>query len=582
MKKLFTLVAVMAFVLSAMAQTPKMVFIEEGTQASCPPCATMNPAFDALLEANDDNVVVLKYQTSWPGFDQMNLDNPTEVADRVSYYGFNGVPTGFANGALWANDCGAWEGAPACYDQAELDADAALMSPLGMTISGELVDGILTITGSVDASMAAAGDLKLRIALTEQHITSASAPGGTNGETDYYNVMKKFIGGTAGFDLADMAAGESYTINETFDISSLTIYDYSALGLVAFVQDDATKEVIQAAKDNTVDIILNFENNAASGEVSGLPEASCSSEASVSPVITIQNTGNTPLTSLDITYDVNGGTPAMYNWTGGPLSALASEMVTLPSYDFTSAGSNTINVEISNPNGSADENDLDNSSTADFELSIVVEEAEEELTLTINTDCWAAETGWEFRSLSSGAIVASAPTGSYDGQDLSEIIESITAPAGDCYEFRMIDTYGDGLNGAQWGSCGVDGNATLVDASGDVIYENTGALQYESDGVNFTSTVVGLDENYYVTEFNTFPNPVADELTVNFSVSHSAFTTVEVVNPVGQIISSTTLGDLPVGEYNEKLDMSTLSEGVYLVRIISAGEVATARVTVAK
>jgi hypothetical protein len=100
--------------------------------------------------------------------------------------------------------------------------------------------------------------------------------------------------------------------------------------------------------------------------------------------------------------------------------------------------------------------------------------------------------------------------------------------------------------------------------------------------VNFTSTVVGLDENYYVTEFNTFPNPVADELTVNFSVSHSAFTTVEVVNPVGQIISSTTLGDLPVGEYNEKLDMSTLSEGVYLVRIISAGEVATARVTVAK
>jgi len=63
MKRKFTLLVLLCalFAFQGFAQSSKMVMIEEGTQASCSPCATQNPDFDALLDANPDKVVVLKY-----------------------------------------------------------------------------------------------------------------------------------------------------------------------------------------------------------------------------------------------------------------------------------------------------------------------------------------------------------------------------------------------------------------------------------------------------------------------------------------------------------------------------------------
>ena len=57
----------------------------------------------------------------------------------------------------------------------------------------------------------------------------------------------------------------------------------------------------------------------------------CASETDIS--ITFRNYGNQPLTSLDLTYDINGGTPATYNWTGN-LASGAQETVTITNVSF--------------------------------------------------------------------------------------------------------------------------------------------------------------------------------------------------------------------------------------------------------
>ncbi|MGB3084177.1 MAG: hypothetical protein WBB21_05640, partial [Saprospiraceae bacterium] len=70
------------------AQAPRRVLVEEFTQASCPPCAVYNPGFHKIIftPGNETKVSLLCYQTSWPGSDPMNAQNPTDVANRVTYY----------------------------------------------------------------------------------------------------------------------------------------------------------------------------------------------------------------------------------------------------------------------------------------------------------------------------------------------------------------------------------------------------------------------------------------------------------------------------------------------------------------
>ncbi|HFC00506.1 MAG TPA: hypothetical protein ENJ53_06845, partial [Phaeodactylibacter sp.] len=126
---LFTFLLLMIHGLS-FGQAQRKAFVEEFTNASCGPCASQNPDFNALIANNLDKVVVLKYQTDFPGYDPMNEQNPSEVDTRQAYYSVNGVPTAIIDGVTPGNDygggIGAWNitatngyaGGPYGYNQA--------------------------------------------------------------------------------------------------------------------------------------------------------------------------------------------------------------------------------------------------------------------------------------------------------------------------------------------------------------------------------------------------------------------------------------------------------------------------------
>ena len=102
--------------------------MEEFTQASCPPCAVTNPGFNALLDANSDKIVSIKYQTSWPGFDPMNLHNPTQVQTRVTYYNVTGVPNAEEDG-------NAFNDHPGVFEQSDIDSRYVVPSPFEQKMS---------------------------------------------------------------------------------------------------------------------------------------------------------------------------------------------------------------------------------------------------------------------------------------------------------------------------------------------------------------------------------------------------------------------------------------------------------------
>lgn len=70
------------------------------------------------------------------------------------------------------------------------------------------------------------------------------------------------------------------------------------------------------------------------------------------PRIVIRNTGSTTLTSLNITYGPQGGTPSVFNWTGN-LKFLESEEVELDAPNWARSA-NVFEVTVSAPNGGTD------------------------------------------------------------------------------------------------------------------------------------------------------------------------------------------------------------------------------------
>lgn len=568
MRKLL-LIALMCSPIFLLAQTPRMVLIEEATQASCPPCAGLNPQVQALVNANSDNTIFLGYQVWWPGYDPMFLDNPDEVVDRVGYYGINAAPTLVYQGTPSAQT----------VSQSLIDQNTATDSEFAITLEAEVRNGVLQVSGNVEATMAASGDFKLRIALSEDLITIEDAPGGTNGETEYHHVFKKFIGGSAGYDLEDTwAVGDTYEINGSLALGDVNIYHYDGLEVIAWIQNDADQYVHQAAKTTEISITSDYANNGITLAASNLPVTVCGGMQVIEPVFKLQNGGGENLTSATITYSVNGGDPQTYNWTGD-IAPPAAEEIALPAiaFDAVSGEVSTLNIMVTEPNGMTDE-DTSNDAT-----SATIDPAPNTMgtaTLTLVTDNYGNETYWQV-SNSAGDVVASggnagvglnnigvgagsppADAGSY-GNNQTITVE-IPIDVTDCYTFTITDYWGDGI-------CCAYGNGSyeMVDHEGNVMFSGGSFAALNSDDME-GEMVVGTEELTEVSDIRMFPNPVQDQLTVDFNLEESSRLQMEVFNATGQRVQQLPATNFVAGNNRVQINTAAIANGIYFLRIYNA------------
>jgi len=75
--------------------------------------------------------------------------------------------------------------------------------------------------------------------------------------------------------------------------------------------------------------------------------------------------------------------------------------------------------------------------------------------------------GWEL--VLGDTVVASVSPGTYGDEETEYTFEQCLTEG--CYTFVLTDEYGDGLNGAAWGQCGVDGFYTASDSSGMTLFQ---------------------------------------------------------------------------------------------------------------
>ncbi|MCZ4410511.1 T9SS type A sorting domain-containing protein [Cryomorphaceae bacterium 1068] len=205
--------------------------------------------------------------------------------------------------------------------------------------------------------------------------------------------------------------------------------------------------------------------DAAVQSVDGVSGFFCNQEI-FNPSVQISNAGVNTLTSLTIAYSLNGSSLGSIEWTGSLVSG-SNESVSLPVLNISESGLYDYEVTVSNPNGGSDENASNNSGVSSLEAAIDANSAQLDLTF----DCWPNEVSWELVSDATGNVLATGDgyPGDADGTTVSEIF----CLAEGCYTFTIFDSFGDGMSGASYTSCGFDGDYQILDDDGTVLVEMT-------------------------------------------------------------------------------------------------------------
>tara|TARA_R100001443_G_scaffold44432_2_gene57369 strand:- start:12114 stop:14882 length:2769 start_codon:yes stop_codon:yes gene_type:complete len=110
----------------------------------------------------------------------------------------------------------------------------------------------------------------------------------------------------------------------------------------------------------------------------------------------------------------------------------------------------------------------------DLPIEIECEEGESAIIVTIVPDSYPAETGWELYDQTNAETIYEVLPGEYNTPGIP-VQSAVCASVGSTLQFEITDTYGDGLNAAQFG--GVDGTAVV--GSCDSIYYFTNPMNVD-------------------------------------------------------------------------------------------------------
>lgn len=531
MKKITLIIAslLMLFSLRINAQNERILLFECFTNTSCGPCAQQNPALDALINANADRVAAIKYHMNWPGAnDPMYLHNTADNNARKSVYNVNSVPHTVVDGIRYAN-------LPGNLNQNMVNNWLTIESPFDMRLSYEVDEVANTITVHVmgRASQAVQGNVKLYVGVIEREI-HYNTPPGSNGERDFYSVMKKLLPSASGTSIGDVEADSYFAYTFSWELAN--VYNNDQLDAIAWLQNTNTKEVYQACKSSE-NIVPFYANEAMLSDISNVKSTNCSGEAE--PKVLLTNNGSNALTSAELEVVVNGTTIKNFEWSGN-LSVFESTTVDLGLISFPVEDENTMEVRIKSVNGGTDEAASNDIASVEFEGSPEI--VGKVLKLSIRTDDNPQETTWKITNLLTGEVVLQG--GPYD--EVNHMYTETLDITGDgCYDFTIYDAGGDGLDGGVYG----------LKAGSTTIF--SGNIFGDSESNEFSYEVTADVEEDFSHNTTIYPNPTNGMLNILSEGNQN----VTIYNMVGQRVFE------GVCERALQIDMKHFGPGIYAVKV---------------
>ena len=331
--------------------------------------------------------------------------------------------------------------------------------------------------------------------------------------------------------------------------------------LVAFLQDNTTKEILQAIKVPLPELLPLSYNNAACMSVSMVPVTNCSGE--VAPTVGISNMGADVLTSLDINYQVNNETMNTFNWTGN-LGYGEMQYIDLPAVSFITMDENQLLVYTTNPNGNPDEDPMNDTTSTSFMSAMQVVPS---IYLFLKLDENPGETTYELKN-SNGDILYSGGPFTIPEEFVKDTFD---IAMNDCYTFTIYDQGGNGLTNG--------GYYALRQNDFSLIYENDNYATAQ-EGVQFSTSMVSVGETPADGEFTVYPSPASDYMKVSFNMKESGNVKLNVYNSIGERVYQTNSNFSVAGTQVISVDIKNLISGIYFVNLDLGGKIYSRKILV--
>jgi|GEM_PF-7067648 len=215
-------------------QYQRIVLLEEATNTACPDCAVLTPQVQNFAARHFGTEVMIEYHAWWPSAsDPMYVANTAGNEARISYYGFYYVP-------IYALD-GRTIGEPVSTDEINyyMNKRSQEPAPVWIHVEHTIANNKFIARGYVKCGKTLeSSTMRLRIAIIEREIKLSGS-----GENIFTNVFRKFLPDAAGTPI-------TITVNDSipFELSTSLQSEWNPeeLAAVAMVQDNSTKEILQA------------------------------------------------------------------------------------------------------------------------------------------------------------------------------------------------------------------------------------------------------------------------------------------------------------------------------------------------
>ncbi|MCF8301852.1 MAG: T9SS type A sorting domain-containing protein [Bacteroidales bacterium] len=547
MKRFLLFTGLAFFVLMAYSQQVEreMVVLEIATGTWCPYCPGSAMGADDLIE-NGHDVAVIEYHS---GDDYQN----TYATSRINYYGITGFPTAVFDGV---SQVVGGSSNQSMYPQYLPRYQNRKNTPSSFTIDVEGYHyGLTEYHADITLEKVAATsseDIVLHAALTESHIEEY-----WQGMDELNFVERLMIPNQYGTPV-DFSGGDIQEVNLTFDMEAEWVMDNCEL--VVFLQDTDTKEILQGTKISLTEFPSACQLDAGILSTSHIPLTTCS--GTVQPLVEFNNCGNEELTSLDVSYSVNGGEPVTAEWTGS-LAYRDTATMELPLGEFTVEESNTLEVSLSNPNGQGDEFNGNDAQTQEIEQAM---EVTNPIYIMLRTDNNPEETTWEILN-SSGEVVHSG--GPYEEPSTFVLLnDPFEFEYDDCYSFIIYDAGGNGIRNG-------NGMGMYYIAYGNDEEIVEGAEFGDQEETEFNLTVTSVNELAKNNKITLYPNPVQKGEAAYINIPGNENARFSIFDNTGHLLQ-----ELQAESGISQIPVSRLSAGVYVIQIVTADQVVSRKLII--
>lgn len=539
----------------------KKVILEEFTGVNCVFCPQGHTIANNIKNADPNNVFLINihvggFATPGAGQPDFRTSFGTAIAGQS---GLTGYPAGTVNRSVFA---GLQQGAAGTTAMSRNNWSSASNTTkaqssyvnVALQASINVQTNVLTVT--VETYYTGTSPVttnKLNVALLQNNTLGPQTGGNMGNNYNHQHRLVHMLTGQWGTTISSTTNGSFNTQTFTYTIPAAyngVPTELADMELVAFVTETQQKIISgNGAKPIFTGLLANDI------EVKSILPIADQCSSAFSPKVKIQNKSQNNLTSLAINYNYNGGTNQVYNWSGN-LASMATTEVELPVTTFSLLPSNTLSVSVP-----GDDNNSNNLTSTTFNKA--AEAFQSNITIKITTDQYGSETTWNLKN-SIGTIVAQG--GPYSDSTPGEHPQAdvnITLPY-DCYTFTIADSYGDGMYSSQYGFGGYE------------IYSNNALIPGMYGGSFGTGETkkFAVVNPLSVSDFETntihfYPNPTKGIITI--SLLENA--TVSVIDLSGKMVMTK---NLEMGDAT--LDMSSLTEGMYLIQVIGENYTKTEKI----